>query len=209
MQKCIPGHHDLSCASVIQVLLLPGGCGNGTVGVHDDLGTADDHDYEEEAEENKASQGQPLVHIHIDWLGSGFLHPAAVTVGSQGSGLTGTIFYPCRERQLVRKSGLLVCVSYPQGQEHITEVTPLWGTHMVAALYLVGNLCSQQDVPRGCSGGVKVTLSRTWVEWAEGSAWGQYPVAVSTPKALQEVMRAMKAILSIQQRQWQSMIKTL
>lgn len=52
-----PGHRDLSCASVIQVLLLPGGRGDGTVGVHDDFGTADDHDYEEEAEENKASQG--------------------------------------------------------------------------------------------------------------------------------------------------------
>lgn len=108
MPRCILGHRDLFCVSIIQVLLLPGGCGDGTVGVHDDFGTADDHDYEEQAEENEASQGQPLVHIHIDWLRSGFLHPAAVTVGSQGSDLTGTIFYPCKESQSVRKSGSLV-----------------------------------------------------------------------------------------------------
>lgn len=124
MKRCILGYRQASCASVIQVLLLPGRRGNGTVRVHNDLGTADDHDDQEEAEENEASQGQPLVHIHIDWLGSGFLHPAAVTVGSQGSGLTGTIFYPCRESQAVRTSGSLVCVIHSQGQELTATDTP-------------------------------------------------------------------------------------
>lgn len=103
------------------MLLLPGGCGDGTIGVHDDLGAADDHDYEEEAEENEASQGQPLVHIHIDWLGSGFLHPATVAVGSQGSGLTGTIFYPCQlEWSPLQEDPGLSCSRKQDGQLNIT-----------------------------------------------------------------------------------------
>lgn len=86
----------LSYASVIQVLLFPGGCGDGTVWVHDDFGTANDHHYEEETKEDKAGQGQPLVHIDIDRLRRRILHLLAATVGSScGSGLTGTIFHPC------------------------------------------------------------------------------------------------------------------
>lgn len=103
------------------MLLFPGRRGNGTVRIHNDLGTADDHDDEEEAEENEASQGQPLVHIHIDWLGSGFLHPAAVTVGSQGSGLTGTIFYPCQlDWSPLQEDPGLSCSSSQDGQQNIT-----------------------------------------------------------------------------------------
>lgn len=121
MKMCILGHCDLSYASVIQVLLFPGGRGDGTVGVHNDLGTADDHDYKEEAEENEASQGQPLVHIHIDWLRSGFLHPAAVTVASRGSGLTGTIFYPCQlEWSPLQEDPGLSCSRRQDGQLNIT-----------------------------------------------------------------------------------------
>lgn len=145
---CILGHCDLSYASVIQVLLFPGGCGDGTVGVHNDLGTADDHDYKEEAEENEASQGQPLVHIHIDRLRSGFLHPAAVTVASRGSGLTGTIFYPCRESQSVKKLGSLVCVSYLQGQEFTAEDPQLRGTRGHSPIP-----CKQSLFPAMCTPG--------------------------------------------------------
>lgn len=54
--------------SVIQVLLLPCGCWDGTVGVHDDLGTADDHGYQQQAEKGHASQRQALVHIHKGWF---------------------------------------------------------------------------------------------------------------------------------------------
>lgn len=104
---CILGHsHPQSarssphsrCASVVQVLLLPGGCGDGAVRVHDDLGTADDHHDKEEAEEDEAGQGQPFVHVDIDGLGRGLLHLVAATAGcsSSASGLTGTIFHPCR-----------------------------------------------------------------------------------------------------------------
>lgn len=81
--------------SVVQVLLLPGGRGDGAVRVHDDLGAANDHHHEEEAEEDEAGQGQPFVHIHVDRLRRGVLHVGAAAAGSSSSGLTGTIFHPC------------------------------------------------------------------------------------------------------------------
>ena len=87
-------------ASVIQVLLLPGGCGDGAVRVHDDLGAANDHHDEEEAEEDEAGQGQSFVHVDVDGLRRGVLHLSAAAWGSSsGSRLTGTIFHPCREPQ--------------------------------------------------------------------------------------------------------------
>lgn len=85
-------------ASVIQVLLLPGGCGDGAVRVHDDLGAANDHHKEEKAEEDEAGQGQSFVHVDVDGLRRGVLHlSAAASDSSSGSRLTGTIFHPCRE----------------------------------------------------------------------------------------------------------------
>ena len=57
MQVCLS-------VSVLQVLLHPGGGGDGAVGVHDDLGTADDHGHQQQAEEGHAGQSQALVHVH-------------------------------------------------------------------------------------------------------------------------------------------------
>lgn len=54
--------------SVIQVLFLPRGGGDRAVGVHDDLCTADDHGYQQQAEEGNAGKSQALVHIHESWL---------------------------------------------------------------------------------------------------------------------------------------------
>lgn len=118
-------------ASVVQVLLLPGGRGDGAVRVHDDLGAADDHDDQEEAEEDEAGQGQPFVHVHVDGLGRGLLHLVmAVAAGSlSGSGLTGTIFHPCREPSGGRGKGTdypptlapcraIVIVASPRFSEH-------------------------------------------------------------------------------------------
>lgn len=65
----------------------------------------------------------------------------------------------------MRKLGSLVCVSYLQGQELTAEDAQLRGTHGHS---LVSNLCFQQYAPQGGGGGVTVSLSRTWVEWAEG-----------------------------------------
>lgn len=85
-------------ASVVQVLLLPRGGGDGAVRVHDDLGAADDHDDEEQAEEDEAGQGQAFVHIHVDGLGRGLLHRRTAAAGSfSGSRPARTIFRPCRE----------------------------------------------------------------------------------------------------------------
>lgn len=56
--------------SVIQVLFLPRGGGDRTVGVHDDLGAADDHGHQQQAEEGDAGQSQALVHVHEGWLRS-------------------------------------------------------------------------------------------------------------------------------------------
>lgn len=39
--------------SVVEMLLLPRGRGDGAVRVHDDFGTANDHHNQEEAEEDK------------------------------------------------------------------------------------------------------------------------------------------------------------
>lgn len=78
------------------MLLLPCGCGDGAVGVHDDLGAADDHHDQEEAEEDEASQRQTLVHVDKGRLGRGLSHCAAVAVGfSSGSDWPSTIFYSC------------------------------------------------------------------------------------------------------------------
>ena len=93
-------------ASVVQVLLLPGGRGDGAVRVHDDLGTADDHHDEEQAEEDEAGQGQSIVHVHVDGLRRGVLHLSVVASGSSsGTGLTGTIFHPCRKPGQCRSEG--------------------------------------------------------------------------------------------------------
>lgn len=54
--------------SVVQVLFLPCGGGDCTVGVHDHLGAADDHGHQQKAEEGDAGQSQALVHIHEGWL---------------------------------------------------------------------------------------------------------------------------------------------
>lgn len=93
-------------ASVVQVLLLPGGCGDGAVRVHDDLGAADDHHDKEQAEEDEAGQGQSFVHIHVDGLRRGVLHLSVAASGSSsGAGLTGTIFHPCRKPGHCRSEG--------------------------------------------------------------------------------------------------------
>lgn len=59
--------------SVIQMLFLPCGGGDCAIGVHDDLRTADDHGYQQQAEEGDAGKSQALVHIHEGWL-HGALH---------------------------------------------------------------------------------------------------------------------------------------
>lgn len=61
------------CMSVIQVLFLPCGGGDCTVGVHDHPGTADDHGHQQQAEKGDACQSQALVHVHEGWL-RGALH---------------------------------------------------------------------------------------------------------------------------------------
>ena len=108
-------------ASVVQVLLLPGGRGDGAVRVHDDLGTADDHHDEEQAEEDEAGQGQSFVHVHVDRLRRGVLHLSVAASGSSsGTGLTGTIFHPCRKPGQCRSEGHahLPVVGVEVGAEH-------------------------------------------------------------------------------------------
>ena len=70
---CIHVVHVGWSVSVIQVLFLPCGGGDGAVRVHDDLGAADDHCHQQQAEERDAGQSQALVHVHEGWL-CGALH---------------------------------------------------------------------------------------------------------------------------------------
>lgn len=60
--------HVWLSVSVIQVLFLPCGGRDGAVGVHDDLGAADDHCHQQQAEEGDAGQSQALVHVDEGWL---------------------------------------------------------------------------------------------------------------------------------------------
>lgn len=74
---------EIHTPSVVQVLLLPCGGGDSAVGVHDDLGTADNHGHQQQAEEGDASQSQTLVHVHKGWLRSAFhLHDCCLLLSS-------------------------------------------------------------------------------------------------------------------------------
>ena len=65
------------------MLLLPGGGGDGAVGVHDDLGTAYDHGHQEQTEEGDATQSQTLVHVHEGRVRSGLrLHRCSLSESS-------------------------------------------------------------------------------------------------------------------------------
>lgn len=70
---------------VVQVLLLPGGGGNGAVGVHDDFGTADDHRHQQQTEEGDARQGQTLVHVHKSGVWRCLLHRFGLSASVQAS----------------------------------------------------------------------------------------------------------------------------
>lgn len=70
---------------VVQVLLLPGGGGNGAVGVHDDFGTADDHCHQQQTEEGDARQGQTLVHVHESRVWRCLLHCFGLPASVQAS----------------------------------------------------------------------------------------------------------------------------
>lgn len=88
---CTHVMHVWSSVSVIQVLFLPCGGRDGAVGVHDDLGAADDHCHQQQAEEGDAGQSQALVHVDEGWFCSAlhlhdccclllllYLHPATI-----------------------------------------------------------------------------------------------------------------------------------
>lgn len=93
---------------IVQVLLLPGGRGNGAVGVHDDFGTADDHRHQQQTEEGDACQGQTLIHVHKSRVWCCLLHRVGLSASVQASATILITYLREIERQVkVQKTKLV------------------------------------------------------------------------------------------------------
>ncbi|XP_026719736.1 uncharacterized protein LOC113488655 [Athene cunicularia] len=73
--------------SSVDLLLFPGGGGDGAVGIHDELGAPHHHGQEEEAQEGHEGHGEALVHV------DGRRHRGAVHAG--GPQVRGCRGHPC------------------------------------------------------------------------------------------------------------------